>query len=610
MRDFTILIVDDNQNNRFALKAALERLQVVCVEADSGQGTMEILLKESIDLIILDIQLPDYSGFEIAAMIKSKKSTMAVPIIFATAIYKTEDFIERGYELGAIDYILKPISSTVLIAKVKFYKEVHEQRMNAMRELSMLNEKLVEHNKKLIRLEQKIATTAANWKMLGVSIPYLVEVYDKDAKLLLDNENEEAIDGFCLEKIHGQVLSGYIKEALRSRTSLVKVIDIFYNGRVNYFELTIRPMFVSGEERCMVILQDVTEQHSYEENIIYMGYHDQLTNLGNRHYFKTHIEHLDKVEALPISIIMGDVNGLKMINDSFGHLYGDKLLIEAAAVLGRYLNDDDVLARWGGDEYILLLPNTDKDRLQILMDSIIKDTQDSKVEGKFPVSIALGDATAYDSSFEFEQLIKEAEDRMYVNKLRDQLSYRSSVVESLKQALYERDYETEEHTDRLGTMALMMATHLGLSQNDKDLLILLGDLHDIGKIALSKHVLNKESQLSETEWNSIKRHPEIGYRICGSVPELSAVSELILSHHERWDGNGYPRGLANTEIPLLARLISIIDAFDVMTHQRPYNVQKTEEEALEELKKCAGTQFDPNLVNVFVKVYEAWLQEV
>lgn len=363
------------------------------------------------------------------------------------------------------------------------------------------NQELLKRIHQLKDMEAVLETSEANWRMLGGENipPYYIEVYDEDETLIFDNNNIISPQK-CLDKqLHNERYRKQVIQSLSSGMSDTQIYDIVSHVKHCYFEVKTIPTTFDGQVRCMAIIGgDITDRKEYEEDILYIGYHDQLTDLRNRHYFRSNLEHLNKEKCMPISIIMGgDVNGLKMINDSFGHTMGDRLLVESAAIMGKYLSDSDVLARWGGgDEYIVLLPNTDKDRVNGIIKSIKEEIVNVKVDDSFPISIALGEATAYDTAFEFEELIKEAEDKMYVNKLKDQLSYRSSVVESLKQALYERDYETEEHTERLCDMALLMAKHLGLGQNDKDRLSLLGDLHDIGKIALPSSVLNKKKGLS------------------------------------------------------------------------------------------------------------------
>ena len=169
-------------------------------------------------------------------------------------------------------------------------------------------------------------------------------------------------------------------------------------------------------------------------------------------------------------------------------------------------------------------------------------------------------------------------------------------------SLYAKSQETEEHGQRLGEFCLMLADELGLSQSDKDELILLSKLHDIGKIGIDDTILNKPGKLSEEEWKVMKQHPEIGYRIAKSTPQLDHIADYILYHHERWDGKGYPEGLAGEEIPLVARILSLADAYDAMTEDRVYRKALSKEEALEEIRRNAGIQFDPKLANIFVKI--------
>lgn len=488
---YRILIVDDNDNNRFTLSSLLETLRVEVVEAVDGSDALACLMKDRIDLIILDIQLPDFDGFEVAKLIKKRKSTKHIPIIFATAVFKSEEFIEKGYALGAVDYVMKPFNADMLQSKVSYYKSVEEERQ------SLIN-KLTEKNEELLQMIENLESA----------------------------------------------------------------------------------------------------QHQLRE----VGFHDQLTGLKNRHYLMQYIRKVNISDYLPVSIIMADVNGLKLINDGFGHTEGDELIKAAAHSFTDNIDKEAIITRWGGDEFLILLPDTREGEVNRIAKDVQKSIEGKKIADKFPVSLAIGVSTSDNAEFSIEKLIKIAEDQMYINKMQNQDSYRSFIVESLKGALFEQDYETKEHTERISQIAMIFADHLQISHGDKNKLVLLGSLHDIGKIGISNRILNQPGKLSEIDWNIVKRHPEIGYRICNAVPELMAVADLILAHHERWDGQGYPRGLRGIEIPLLARLIAILDTFDVITHDRPYKEAKSVEWALEEIRRCAGTQFDPNLVSVFEHV--------
>jgi HD-GYP domain-containing protein (c-di-GMP phosphodiesterase class II) len=217
-------------------------------------------------------------------------------------------------------------------------------------------------------------------------------------------------------------------------------------------------------------------------------------------------------------------------------------------------------------------------------------------------SVALGAVTKKEPSQDIQKILKEAEERMYRSKLLENKSVRDSIISSLRKTLFERSHESEEHTYRLRELALQLGHTLGLSDGELDQLSLLATLHDIGKIAIPEGIILKPGDLSPEEWAMIWKHPETGYRIAGSSPELAPIAEAILAHHEWWDGNGYPRGLKGQEIPLISRIIAIGEAYDVMTHGQPYRRAKSGEEALQELRKKAGIQFDPQLTDQFIKI--------
>ncbi len=601
--DYKVLIVDDNENNRFTLKSVLQSMDVESIEAKNGSEALECVMKYDIDLIILDIQLPDISGFDIAKMIKSRKSTMSIPIIFATAVFKSEEYILKGFELGAVDYILKPLNVDMIISKVSYYKSITIERKNLINKLELKNNTLNNINLELSNTKSLLEQAIGNWETLGSNIPFTVELYDKNNKVIFMNKSEpdvlkKKLYDLNLDKIISQI------ELTRKNKKMVNNVYTVETGEgINYLELKSILVDKDSSSFVMLIINDITQQKKRVDGIQYKGYHDQLTGLWNRHYFTEYVSLMDIENALPLSVLMADVNGLKLINDGFGHTAGDELIKATAECLRDCTNQDAIIARWGGDEFLLLLPSTSNDRMQQISRLITKKIGGQKINDKFPVSMALGVATSENPKLVLEVLIKEAEDKMYVNKMQNQSSYRSFIVESLKGALYEQDYETKEHTERISDMALIVAEHLQMSQNEKDKLVLLGSLHDIGKIGISSSILKQSNKLSDIDWNIIKRHPEIGYRICNAVPELSSIADLILAHHEKWDGTGYPRRLKGTEIPLLARLVSILDTFDVITHDRPYKKASSPEWALEEIKRCSGTQFDPNLVHVFEHVY-------
>lgn len=354
---------------------------------------------------------------------------------------------------------------------------------------------------------------------------------------------------------------------------------------------------IDGQLCILSILTDITDQKQAEEEIRYLSFHDRLTGLYNRAYFEEELKRLDTTRQLPLSIIMGDVNGLKLINDALGHQEGDKLLITVAAALREACRTEDIVARWGGDEFIILLPGCPHNIAAGIVERI-KSAETLFHTLPIQTSISLGTATKTRSDEDIRSIIKEAEDKMYRNKLLENKSTRSYFLSSLERTLWSRSHETKDHCERIKKMAMQIGDYVHLSASEMDSLRLLAALHDIGKIAISNSILEKPGKLIAEEWEAIKKHPEVGYRIALSSPEMAPIAEAILHHHERWDGAGYPLGLRGKDIPFLSRIISIVDAYDVMTHGRPYQDSVSSEDAWCEIIRLAGTQFDPDLVNI------------
>lgn len=350
-------------------------------------------------------------------------------------------------------------------------------------------------------------------------------------------------------------------------------------------------------------IRDITERKRQEKKIKKLTYRDALTGLYNRRFFEEELKRLDTKRQLPISIIMADVNGLKIINDSYGHQKGDEVLEKTADILKSSLREEDILARQGGDEFAVLLPKTSKKECSKILSRIkqrTKKVKDNKLQ--VPVSVAVGMAVKNEINEDINEVYQKADDAMYKNKLSASRSTKSRVVNNLLNTLNVKSNETKDHSVRMTKLAYDFAQYLNLSESELNRLSLLATLHDIGKINISERILKKPGKLTEKEWEIIKTHSEKGYKIASSSDEFAIIADEIYAHHEKWAGSGYPRQLEKEGIPYLARIITIIDSFDVMTHDRPYKKAVSVEEALKEIKKCAGSQFDPKLAQKFIEM--------
>lgn len=349
------------------------------------------------------------------------------------------------------------------------------------------------------------------------------------------------------------------------------------------------------------IAQDITKKKAIDEKVRYLSYHDKLTGLYNRAWFDERLKVLECDKAYPFTVIMGDMNGLKVANDLFGHTAGDTLLAVTAEILRQCCRETDIISRHGGDEFAIILPGADEEVAREVCQRIRNQCEATKMKPLSP-SIALGYATRREGAGPLEELIKEADDRMYRNKLNVSNSRRSSLIMSLQTSLEEKTLETKAHAERIKTTALAVGQKIGLSENMMDQLSLASVMHDIGKIGIPDSILTKPDKLTPDEWDVMKKHCEIGHNILNTSTNMQPVGEFILYHHERWDGAGYPRGLKGPEIPIISRIISVVDSYDVMCHNRVYCSAKSSDEAVEELKRCRGTQFDPYLVDVFCEM--------
>ncbi|MBN1299440.1 MAG: diguanylate cyclase, partial [Actinobacteria bacterium] len=374
---------------------------------------------------------------------------------------------------------------------------------------------------------------------------------------------------------------------------------IHKDSRALWVELKLTPLYEKNKIVSITgIMRDITEKIDFEKKLEYLSFHDSLTGLFNRAYSETELERLDTQRQLPISIIIADLNGLKLINDAFGHKNGDRLLKKTAIILKTSCRKEDIISRWGGDEFLILLPKTSGKRAAEII-AKIQEKCKATARLKLPLSISLGASTKKEVLTDMRIVLKEAEDNMYKQKLLESAVIQKAIVDSLTIALYEKNINAKRHYLRVMEFSVKLARKLNLSAARLEILKLYAKRHDIGKVAIKEKLINKK-KIAEKEFSIIKKHPEIGYRLAKSTSTMAPIAEYILSHHEWWNGGGYPRGLKGKEIPLISRIVAIADAYDTMINEKSYGRVKSKPEAIEELKKYSGIQFDPELLKKFI----------
>jgi diguanylate cyclase (GGDEF)-like protein/putative nucleotidyltransferase with HDIG domain len=358
---------------------------------------------------------------------------------------------------------------------------------------------------------------------------------------------------------------------------------------------------------------------------------DPLTGLGNHRHFHERLQReLQTAEenVTPLTLCFVDVDDFKRINDRFGHPSGDRVLSQVA---GRLRQGGEAF-RLGGDEFALLLVDHDEKAALGAANSVVGRIRALDLDHIGTVTVSAGLATFPVQGHGRDELIRLADSALYWAKEhgKDRVRlYRPDVVElaelkrlaagpdraaryraaaSLAKAVDARDTYTGSHSGRVADLAARLASRVGLDPEQVELTRLAGSLHDLGKLAIPEELLRKAGELTDSERLVLERHPQIGYRMLDSLG-VDPVADTVLHHHERWDGAGYPDGLRGEEIPFGARIIFIADAYDAMTSDRVYRARRSHDEALAELRRCSGTQFDPLIVDAFAEELEAIAEE-
>jgi diguanylate cyclase (GGDEF)-like protein/PAS domain S-box-containing protein len=348
-------------------------------------------------------------------------------------------------------------------------------------------------------------------------------------------------------------------------------------------------------------VQDITERKLASEELAYQALHDPLTALGNRRSLLADLQDriADATPEQPLLLQLFDLDGFKSYNDTFGHPAGDALLTRMARRLRVGLTGSASAYRMGGDEFcVLSMPGCgDHEQLAATAANALAE----RGEG-FQVTASYGAVLLPIEATTATEALREADRRMYARKSSNSRSSAGrQSADVLLKILSERNRDLGVHLDQVTSLSAAVADRLGLPDEERAPLVQAAALHDVGKAAIPDSIVDKQGPLDDEEWAFMRRHTLIGERVLSAAPALTLAAKLVRSSHERYDGKGYPDGLAAEEIPLGARIIAVCDAYDAMVSDRPYRAALDPAEALAELKLCAGMQFDPAVIDVFAE---------
>jgi diguanylate cyclase (GGDEF)-like protein/PAS domain S-box-containing protein len=511
------------------------------------------------------------------------KNYMSVPVILNDKVVAAVGLANKHTDYDDFDvYELSMLMNGVWAAVEK--KNVQNRMENLLEQTqAMFNE----HDAVMLLIQpetgQIIDANPAAVSFYGYTKEELLNLTIDDINMVKNDEQKELLFQVYDKK------QRYFSYPHRLKSGERRIVDV-YSCPITY----------NNEKVLFSIIFDVTEREEAFDEIKYLSFHDHLTGLYNRRYFDNVLKLMNDERFMPLTIVMADVNGLKLVNDSFGHAEGDELLTKAAEIIAEGCRKDDVCARIGGDEFAIILPNTDSVKAGKIVRRIKKLQSKMRIR-QLDLSMSFGFAVKDSVATNVELIVSEAENKMYKNKMHESASSRNKTVSIILKTLYDKCIGELEHSNRVSRSAVAIASAMGLSADTVHQIGIAGLLHDIGKIGIDESILNKQGIFTKADREAIEKHPESGWRILSNSDEYSNIADYILYHHESPDGKGYPRGLKGDMIPLVSKIITVSDAYDAMTSERSYHKAKTRSEAIDELRRCSGTQFDPEVVSVFIE---------
>ena len=506
----------------------------------------------------------------------------------------------RNDEIGRISVDINKVADKMQYMIENLEATVHERTEKLYRSNQLLTEK---------KEQLQLILDSAGEGIYGYDTEGNCTFCNTSAVKILGYSKEEDLLGKNMhELIHHSTRDGKpfpadqcrILKSTREGKGVYVDDEVFWKADGTYIDVEYRsyPQMIDGEIVGSVItFTDITDRRKREEKINYLSYHDTLTGLYNRQYFTESLAKLDRAENLPLSVIFADINGLKMTNDIFGHAAGDALIKKSSEILVQSCRASDMVARVGGDEFIILLPNTEHEQVKRIITRIRSGFAKIKVEA-IKCSLSIGSDTKSKVHEPIEDIIANAENEMYWDKLMHRKEVNRDMIDTIIDTLHSENPEEKQHSEVVSQLCGEMGAAFGMADPEISRLKQAGYLHDIGKI-----VLDKSSLAEDVDKENMKQHVIGGYRILHLFDDTLDLAEYVYNHHERWDGKGYPKGLKGEEIPKISRIISIAETYERVLRREGGSEGK--KKALQVIQDGAGKRFDPQIAELFIQMMEA-----
>ncbi|MEI6578103.1 MAG: HD domain-containing phosphohydrolase [Eubacteriales bacterium] len=611
-----IMIIDDSSDDLYLLIGILGGNGFKVNWENSVETAFASIKIKKPDLIFLAVHMTGVNGYEVGRRLKNEQDTKKIPLIFLFDLEESRNGILE-FKGSGVDFITKPYQTEDVLIRVNNHLEINY----LCQELEQSNQNLLEWMNRQKETEMILQIERDRLKTILQTAGDGVICTDSIGLITMINESACNLTGWLMEEAIGKPIERVfrlINDSTREKSDnfVKKVLE---TGKTVSIRSQILLLSKDGNECAVEVSAAPVFQRKGKADgtiVMFRDYYSNVKKIQKKNEVLNNLEQLNgkyirrntdseqkrsgEDKYLPFAFVIADVNGLGLTNNSFGTKYSELLLKKVADVLKNECRPDDIVVRIGEEKFLVLMPDCDAKYADILITRLNKSVARQNIRNiVFTLSVDFSlNSNIYSN---IDALLKNAEVEMCKNNNSDSLGIKSKIIFVIMNTLFSKNNIEKSHSEMVSNNSVAIAKNMDFNEQELQQIKLAGLIHDIGKIGINEIILNTQGKLTAEDWKAVKRHPEIGFRILKSSYEFSEISSFVLEHHERWDGKGYPRGLSGEEISLQTRIIAVADTFDDIISERPYKKKLHIEDAINEIKKCAGKQFDPDVVRVFVE---------